>query len=107
MAAEDKEKQQEAQSAAPAKDTVVAAAATDNTAAGKAVPQKSDSTAKSATQKGLAISADAKIQKDRAEILSQNTVTISVAWTGGGQDLKASKLITAFNEAADKEADDH
>ena len=54
----------------------------------KSTTKSTETAAKPSGQKGLSIDADAKIRKSRAEIMSQNTVTISVSWTGGGQELK-------------------
>jgi hypothetical protein len=45
---------------------------------------------------GLSIEADAKVNKIRKEILTNNTITISVSWTGGGQGLKTCECNSIF-----------
>lgn len=45
---------------------------------------------------GLTLEAEGKVQKYQHDILRENEVTISVSYTGGGQDLKARMYTYSF-----------
>ncbi|MCJ1457650.1 hypothetical protein MMC28_008019 [Mycoblastus sanguinarius] len=41
-------------------------------------------------EKGLILKGDAEMKKNRRDVFTENETTISVSWTGGGQNLKAA-----------------
>ena len=40
-------------------------------------------------EKGLVLKGDAEMEKTRRDVFKENETTVSVSWTGGGQDLKS------------------
>lgn len=64
----------------------------DSTAAGKTSGAADASKPPEDAANPSGAAAEAQITKDRNDIMHQNDVTISVSWSGGGQDLKSCKL---------------
>jgi len=47
------------------------------------------------TKEKLELKASGRFGKDETSFLQENETTVSVTWTGGGQDLKKRKLLTS------------